>query len=137
MTDYKLKYIKYKKKYVELKKIHDNINNVINKIIILPNEYNVLDDDIKNVFELYELDDLLRPVSYIKKEYKAKLDNSKEIYNIDNSSSKEEEHVMEKEIITPDEYFILSDTNKSKFVINESDYEKFPNRVVPKNYKKI
>ena len=44
---------------------------------------------------------------------------------------------MEKKIITPDEYYLLSESNKSKYEINESDYEKFPNRVVPKNYKKI
>jgi len=54
-----------------------------------------------------------------------------------NDSTNEEELVIKKNIITPDEYYLLSDSNKSKYEINESDYNKFPNRVVPKNYKKI
>ena len=135
--NYKLKYIKYKKKYIELRRIHDNLNNIANKIIILPNEYSILNKDKKDMFEVYELDDLSKPISYIKKEYKAKLDGGGEQHNDELSSIKEEENIMEKKIITPDEYFLLSDTNKSKYEINESDYDKFPNRVVPKNYKKI
>lgn len=135
--NYKLKYIKYKKKYIELKKIHDNLNNITNKIIILPNEYGILDVDKKNKFEVYELDDSSKPISYIKKEYKAKLDGGGKQFDTESSSVKEEEYIMEKKIITPDEYFMLSDTNKSKYEINESDYDRYPNRVVPKNYKKI
>jgi len=135
--NYKLKYIKYKKKYIELKKIHDNLNNITNKIIILPNEYGILDVNKKNKFEAYELDDSSKPISYIKKEYKKKLDGGGEQSNTESSSIKEEEYIMEKKIITPDEYFMLSDTNKSKYEINESDYDRYPNRVVPKNYKKI
>lgn len=139
MTDdnYKLKYIKYKKKYIELKKIHNNLNNITNKIIILPNEYGILNVDDKNKFEVYELDDLSKPISYIKKEYKAELNSDEKLLNTESSSIKEEEYIMEKKIITPDEYFMLSDTNKSKYEINESDYDRYPNRVVPKNYKKI
>jgi hypothetical protein len=135
--NYKLKYIKYKKKYIELKKIHDNLNNITNKIIILPNEYGILNTDKKNKFEVYELDNSSKPISYIKKEYKAKLDSGRKHSNNEPSSIKEEEYIMEKKIITPDEYFLLSDTNKSKYEINESDYDRYPNRVVPKNYKKI
>jgi hypothetical protein len=135
--NYKLKYIKYKKKYIELKNIHDNLNNITNKIIILPNEYGILNNDVKNKFEVYELDESSKPISYIKKEYKEKLNSGEEKYNTETSSAKEEEYIMEKKIITPDEYFLLSDKNKSKYEINESDYDKFPNRVVPKNYKKI
>lgn len=135
--NYKLKYIKYKKKYIELKKIHNNLNNIINKIIILPNEYGILNIDKKNMFEVYELDDSSKPISYIKKEYKAKLNGGGEQSNTELSSIKEEEYIMEKKIITPYEYFLLSDTNKSKYEINESDYDRYPNRVVPKNYKKI
>jgi len=135
--NYKLKYIKYKKKYIELKKIHNNLNNITNKIIILPNEFEILNVDNKNKFEVYELDNLSKPISYIKKEYKAKLDGGEEQSNTKSYSIKEEGYIMEKKIITPDEYFILSDTNKSKYEINESDYKRYPNRVVPKNYKKI
>ena len=141
MTDdnYKLKYIKYKKKYIELKKIYDNLNNITNKIIILPNEYGILNADDKNKFEVYEIDNLLKPISYIKKEYKAKLNDNIEEKHFETelSSIKEEEYILGKKIITPDEYFMLSDANKSKYEINESDYERYPNRVVPKNYKKI
>lgn len=135
--NYKFKYIKYKKKYIELKKIHDNLNNITNKIIILPNEYGILDISEKNKFEVYEVDNYEKPISYIKKEYKAKLNNGTEQLNTDTSSIKEEEYVMGKKIITPDEYFMLSEANKSKYEINESDYDRYPNRVVPKNYKKI
>ena len=141
MTDdnYKFKYIKYKKKYIELKKIYYNLNNITNKIIILPNEYKILNVDDKNKFEVYELDDLSKPISYIKKEYKARLKCccGEKQFKTETSSIKEEEYIMEKKIITPDEYFMLSDTNKSKYGINESDYDRYPNRVVPKNYKKI
>lgn len=135
--NYKFKYIKYKKKYIELKKIHDNLNNITNKIIILPNEYGILDISEKNKFEVYEVDNHVKPISYIKKEYKAKLNNGIEQLNTDTSSIKEEEYIMGKKIITPDEYFMLSEANKSKYEINESDYDRYPNRVVPKNYKKI
>ena len=45
--------------------------------------------------------------------------------------------ILEKIIITPNEYFLLDDSDKAKYEINESDFDKFPNRVVPKNYKKI
>lgn len=135
--DYKFKYIKYKKKYIEFKKIYNNIKNITNKIIILPNEFEVLDGNKKNIFEVYELDNLSNPISYIKKDYKAKLDGGGEQFITESSSAKEEEYIMEKNIITPSEYFLLSDSNKSKYEINESDYGKFLNRVVPKNYKKI
>lgn len=132
---YKLKYIKYKKKYTELKKIQNNINNIENKIIILPNEYKILSDEIKNKFKVYELNNNLKPISYIKKEYKIKENNSNTINN--NKLNNQENFIRLKKIISPDEYFLLSDSNKSKFEINEYDYNKFPNRVVPKNYIKI
>jgi hypothetical protein len=57
--------------------------------------------------------------------------------NIMAQTINEEEFVIKKNIITPDEYYLLSDFNKSKYEIYESDYDKFPNRVVPKNYKKM
>lgn len=127
--NYKLKYIKYKKKYLELKKIQNNINNVESRIIILPNEYGMLDINKQMNFEVYEVDNMLKPISYIKKQYK----NNENIDEINNK----EYVIMKKQIITPDEYYLLSDSNKSKYEINESDYDKFPNRVVPKNYIKI
>ena len=134
--NYKLKYIKYKKKYIELKKMRNNLKNITNKIIILPNEYKILEESNKNKFEIYELDDLNKPISYLKKEHKIKLSGGK--YNeIDKYDNRDENIIIEKLIITPDEYFLLSDSNKSKYEINESDYDKFPNRVVPKNFKKI
>lgn len=137
--NYKLKYIKYKKKYIELKKIYNNLNNITNKIIILPNEYGILNVSDKNKFEVYELDNLSNPISYIKKEYKEKLNGGsrEKQFETETSSIKQEEYILEKKIITPDEYFMLSDANKSKFEINESDYNRYPKRVVPKNYKKL
>jgi hypothetical protein len=135
---YKLKYIKYKKKYSELKALKENISNIEDKIIILPKEYNILEEGIRNKFEVYERDNNTKPISYIKTQYLIEHIGSGET-NLDTitSSNKEEDNILEKEVITPDEYFILSDSNKSKYSINESDFEKFPNRVVPKNYKKI
>lgn len=134
---YKLKYIKYKKKYSELKALKENILNIEDKIIILPKEYNVLNTSAKTKFEVYERDNNQNPISWIKTQYLDKIGLGRETIDQLTSSNKEEDGIMEKEIITPDEYFILSDVNKSKYSINESDYEKFPNRVVPKNYKKI
>lgn len=134
---YKLKYIKYKKKYSELKALKENIFNIEDKIIILPKEYNLLNQETKKKFEIYERDTYSIPISYIKTQYLNKIGLGGENFDTTTSSNKEEDDILEKEIITPDEYFILSDKNKSKYSINESDYEKFPNRVVPKNYKKI
>jgi hypothetical protein len=134
---YKLKYIKYKKKYSELKSLKENILNIEDKIIILPKEYNLLNQEIKKKFEIYERDTNLIPISYIKTQYLNKIGLGGDNLDTTTSSNKEEDYILEKKIITPDEYFILSDKNKSKYSINESDYEKFPNRVVPKNYKKI
>lgn len=134
--NYKLKYIKYKKKYIELKKIQNDLENIKNKIIILPNEYQLLNDEIKNTFEAYELNKLSIPISYIKKDYKKKIGIDEDNNNTDESSIKEE-NIIIKKVITPNEYYLLSDANKSLYEINESDYDKFPNRVVPKNYKKI
>ena len=109
----------------------------INKIIILPNEYLLLDDIDKKKFDIYEKNHLSNPISYIKKDYLKIVGG----YNNINSSEKnlgvKENHIMNKKIITPDEYYLLSDNDKSKYEINEYDYNKFPNRVVPKNYKKI
>lgn len=132
---FKLKYIKYKKKYIELKKIQSNLDNIEKKIIILPNEFNMLSNDYKKIFNIYEIDELSNPISYIKKDYM--LTNISSTHNILSPTLNEEELVIKKNIITPDEYYLLSDSNKSKYEINESDYDKFPNRVVPKNYKKI
>lgn len=133
--NFKLKYIKYKKKYIELKKIQNNLDNIEKKIIILPNEYNMLGTDSKKNFTIYEIDKLSNPISYIKNEYMKSLNGCEN--NIFYLIKNEEEIVTKKNIITPDEYYLLSDSNKSKYEINESDYDKFPNRVVPKNYKKI
>lgn len=133
--NFKLKYIKYKKKYLELKKIQDNLDNIKKKIIILPNEFNMLGGDEKKKFSIYEIDELTNPISYIKKDYMSSNINGES--DKLNDSTNEEELVIKKNIITPDEYYLLSDSNKSKYEINESDYNKFPNRVVPKNYKKI
>ena len=101
----------------------------------------MLNIDNKNNFEIYERDKLNNPISFIKKDYLKIIggeningDNNDEL---DTTSNKEIDDIMKKNIITPNEYFILSDSNKSKYEINESDYDKFPNRVVPKNYKKI
>jgi hypothetical protein len=134
--NYKLKYIKYKNKYKEFK---NKLKNITNKIIILPNEYDILNNKCKNKFEIYELNEDNNPISYIKKDYLKNIIDNDDISN-DLSTinkEKEEDDIMEKKIITPEEYFILSDKNKSKFEINESDYDKFPNRVVPKNFSKI
>lgn len=129
--NFKLKYIKYKKKYIELKKIQNNLDNIEQKIVILPNEFNMLSDNGKKNFYIYEIDKSSNPISYIKKKYIDTIGGrGEQILN-------GEKFVMEKNIITPDEYHLLSDSNKSKYEINESDYNKFPNRVVPKNYKKI
>jgi hypothetical protein len=134
---YKLKYIKYKKKYNELKKIISDKNNIIDKIIIVAKEYNILDPQEKSLFGLYETNELNKPLSYIKKKYLVELE-SNTISKLDNESSSEQiENILEKKIISPDEYFLLNDSDKAKYEIFESDYEKFPNRVVPKNYKKI
>lgn len=128
---YKIKYIKYKKKYNELKKLMSNVNEIINKIIIVPKEYNVLNSTQKSLFELYETTKLNEPISYIKKKYFNEL-------GIKNSSGLDyDKNILDKKIISPDEYFVLNDSDKAKYEINESDFEKFPNRVVPKNYKKI
>lgn len=145
IDNYKLKYIKYKKKYNELKNLKSNISNIVRKLILLPKEYFVLSSDQKSQFTIYEQNDMSEPISYIKLQYLNKIGGSgsgcgiKDIDQFDTltSSNKEEETIMEKEIISPDEYFMLSDTNKSKYEINESDFNKFPNRVVPKNYKKF
>ncbi len=136
-NNYKLKYIKYKKKYLELKKIQNNLNNITKKIIILPNEYLILTNENKKKFEIYEKNVFDNPISYIKKEYLKIIDGGYNQNLTETTSNKEEEFIMEKNIITPNEYYLLSETNKSKYEINESDYNKFPNRVVPKNYKRI
>jgi hypothetical protein len=133
--NFKLKYIKYKKKYIELKKIQNNLDNIEKKIIILPNEFNMLGTDGKKNFTIYEIDKSSNPISYIKNEYIKTMNGGKD--NILYPTQNEEEIVIKKNIITPDEYYLLSDSNKSKYEIYESDYEKFPNRVVPKNYIKI
>lgn len=140
---YKIKYIKYKKKYDELKKLKSDIPNILKKIIIVPKEYIVLGTEQQKMYDVYELDEkTLHPISYIKKNYNASnnenilntinLNNAYDVFNSNVISSK-----SLKNIILPDEYFLLSDSDKAKYEINESDYEKFPNRVVPKNYKKI
>jgi hypothetical protein len=141
---YKLKYIKYKKKYSELKKLINNKDSFSNSIIILPREYLVLNFEQKSKFQVYETDSKNNPISYIKSGYLESLlgGNDEETKTNDllgntTTSVGEEEVILEKKIISPDEYFILSDSNKAKYEINESDYDKFPNRVVPKNYKKI
>ena len=132
--NYKLKYIKYKKKYTMLNNIQ---NNLVNKIIILPNEYEILNNEKKNFFEVYELDKSTNPISYIKKEYKEKIKCKCEQNNVDTYLNYDNILIMNKKIITPNEYFLLTDINKSKYEINECDYKKFSNRVVPKNYIKI
>lgn len=142
--NYKLKYIKYKKKYNDLKKIKSSISNIINKIIIIPKEYNILSQDQKNLFKTYEFDsNTSKPISYIKNEYDNGLGGSNhndivtEINTNGSSFKTDSDNVLTKHIISPDEYFCLCDSDKAKYSINESDYQKFPNRVVPKNYKKI
>lgn len=134
---YKIKYIKYKKKYDELKKLLSNKNDIVDKIIILPKEYEILDTKEKLFFELYEKNDFGEPLSWIKKKYLNGLKNHSGGKLENESSSEQIENILEKKVILPDEYFLLSDSDKSKYEIFESDYDKFPNRVVPKNYKKI
>ena len=135
-NNYKLKYIKYKKKYFELKKIRNNLNGIMDKIIILPNEYSMLDSDKKYFFNIYEQDKLSNPISYIKKDYLKTINGYNDTDELGLTSTKEN-YIREKKIITPDEYYLLSDSYKSNYEIYESDYDKFPNRVVPKNYIKI
>ena len=134
---YKIKYIKYKKKYNELKKLISNKNNIIDKIIIISKEYNVLDPQQKSLFGLYETNEFNEPLSYIKKKYLNELENTSNNKLENDSSSEQIDNILEKKIIYPDEYFLLDDSDKAKYEIFESDYEKFPNRVVPKNYIKI
>ena len=134
---YKIKYIKYKKKYNELKKLISNKNNIIDKIIIISKEYEVLSHEQKSLFELYETNEFNEPLSYIKKKYLNEIESITEAKIENETSSEQIENILEKKIISPDEYFLLNDSDKAKYEIFESDYEKFPNRVVPKNYKKI
>lgn len=134
---YKIKYIKYKKKYNELKKLLLNKNDITDKIIILPKEYNILNSEQKILFELYEKNISDEPLSYIKKKYLNDLEKSLNNIFQNESSSVQIENILEKKIILPNEYFLLNDSDKSKYKIFESDYDKFPNRVVPKNYIKI
>ena len=96
-----------------------------------------MDYDKKKFFDIYEIDKLSNPISFIKKDYLKTIDGGNNQNELETTSTKESEYILEKKIITLDEYFILSDTNKSKYEIYESDYDKFPNRVVPKNYIKI
>jgi hypothetical protein len=133
---YKIKYIKYKKKYYELKKLNSSIDDIVNKIIIIPKEYNVLSLEQQNLFKIYEIDNTSNPISYINKDYLNEL-AKEEPEKLTDSSSEEQDMILTKNVISPDEYFILADSDKAKYEINESDYDKFPNRVVPKNYKKI
>lgn len=134
---YKIKYIKYKKKYNELKKLISNKNNIIDKTIIISKEYNVLNSQEKSLFGLYETNKFNEPLSYIKKKYLNELENNTRTKLNDELTSEQIENILEKKIISLNEYFLLNDTDKAKYEIFESDYEKFPNRVVPKNYKKI
>lgn len=134
---YKIKYIKYKKKYNELKKLISDKNNIIDKTIIISKEYNVLNPKEKSLFGLYETNEFNEPLSYIKKKYLNELENNVESKLNNESSSEQIENILEKKIISLDEYFLLNDSDKAKYEIFESDYEKFPNRVIPKNYKKI
>lgn len=154
---YKIKYIKYKKKYDELKKLKSDVPNILKKIIIVPKEYIVLGTEQQKMYDVYELNEKTqRPISYIKKNYVLSGGNtdifnkinSNDISNTNNTNddsysgtntdkSLKKSDILTKNIILPDEYFLLSDSDKAKYEINESDYDKFPNRVVPKNYKKI
>lgn len=135
-SNYEKKYIKYKKKYLNLKNSFNHQNQIANKIIILPNEYDKLPTKYKKKFNIYELDKSSKPLSYISNTYPL---NTGGYQNITTTTEEEhlQESILEKSTITPDEYFVLSDTNKAKYQIGESDYKKFPNRVVPKNYEKI
>jgi hypothetical protein len=134
---YKIKYIKYKKKYYELKNLIENKKDIVDKIIILPKEYGILNPEQKKLFELYEKNDLDEPLSWIKKKYLNDLGTNSNTNEFNESSSEQIENILEKKVITPDEYFLLNDSDKSKYEIFESDYVKFPKRVVPKNYIKI
>jgi hypothetical protein len=134
---YKIKYIKYKKKYNELKKLLSNKKDIADKIIILPKEYQILDSEHKILFKLYEKNNFNEPLSYIKKKYLNELETNLNGGLENESTSEQIDNILEKNIISPDEYFLLNDSDKSKYEIFESDYDKFPKRVVPKNYKKI
>jgi len=92
--NFKLKYIKYKKKYIELKKIQNNLDNIGKKIIILPNEYNMLGTDDKKNFSIYEIDKSSNPISYIKNEYINTIEggNNNILYPIQN----QEDNVIKK-----------------------------------------
>jgi hypothetical protein len=127
-SDYKNKYLKYKHKYLNLKKktINDNNNN---NIVILPEQYNNLKH--KKLYKIYETNETGNPISYIKKDYYDKYVNN------DESEFNTEQEIMKKNIISLDEYFMLSDKNKLKYDINEFDTTKYSNRIVPKNYIKI
>lgn len=137
MDIYKIKYIKYKKKYNELEKLYMNKNNIIKNIILLPKEYKILNPNEKLLFEIYETDKYKNPISYINKNYLTKIPTNINIECIRDSSSEEINNILEKQIITPDEYFLLADSDKAKYQIYECDYYKFPHRVLPKNYIKI
>lgn len=132
---YKNKYIKYKKKYNQLKKLNQNVTEILNKIIIIPKEYNILDNEQKKIFKIYEIDKNNFAISYINIDYLKKISVENEQLNI--SSSVEQDNILNKNIISPDEYFLLSELDKAKYQINECDFNKIPNRVVPKNYSKI
>ena len=134
---FEIKYIKYKKKYNELKKIILNKKDIADKIIILPKEYEIINSKQKLLFELYEKNDFNEPLSYIKKKYLNNLEKNLNNRLENESSSEQIEIILEKKVILPDEYFLLNDSDKSKYEIFESDYDKFPKRVVPKNYIKI
>ena len=134
---YYKKYLKYKKKYNELKKLISNKKDITDKIIILPKEYDILDSEQKVLFELYEKNNFNKPMSWIKKKYLNDLEINQNHKLKNESSSEQIENILEKNIILPDEYFLLNDFDKSKYEIFESDYDKFPKRVVPKNYIKI
>lgn len=140
---YKSKYIKYKKKYLELKKIDIGINNLLDKIIILPKEYNLLSKYHQTNFIIYEKNNMDIPISYIKKAYIEQFKGhfgeqiGSNLQDINTITTTDEDIILDKKIISPEEFFSLSDNNKLKYEINESDYNKFPNRVVPKNFIKI
>jgi len=142
---YKIKYIKYKKKYYELKKLKSSTDDIVNKIIIVPKEYNVLSSEQQNLFKIYEITNINNPISYIKLDYincigigkNGNGNGNGEFEKIFDSISDEQEIILKKNVILPNEYFLLSDSSKAKYEIYESDYDKFPNRVVPKNYKKF
>jgi hypothetical protein len=135
-NNYKNKYLKYKQKYLNLKKKTENITEIINDIIILPTQYNELKPKYKDLYRIYETNNLNQPISYIKNDYYDKYVNPTES-TLNTTTTITEHDIMEKTIIEPDEYFMLSDKNKLKYDINEFDTKKYSNRVVPKNYIKI